>query len=360
MASRARAWQLVAPHRPLELREMEPLHPGPGEAVVKVLGCGVCQNDVRMVFDSAVPARVLPVTPGHEIVGRVEAIGPQPTHHSRLLLEVGQEVIVPCVLPCGTCRLCRLGHENICLAQKMPGEHLDGGFATHVRVPTRYLVQLPAVPPGHEIAHLAVIAHAVTAPYQALLRARVAPGDPVVIIGAGGIGIFAVQMAAARGARVLAVDKLESRSRRAGQYGAVAGVCTAGLPEEVAREAILETATAEGLAPDGWKVFEMSGTSSGQTLAFSLVGPAGTLGLVGRSTEAISVALGRLVTLDADIFGSWGCRPQHYSAVLDLLQVGRVQIRPFVSFHPLDQVNDVLARTRDQELETRAVLLPDD
>ena len=161
---------------------------------------------------------------------------------------------------------------------------MDGGFATHVRVPARYLVPVPGLPPGHAITHLAVIAHAVTAPYQALLRARVAPGDPVVVIGIGGIGIYAVQLAAAHGARVVAVDKIESRSRRAEQYGAVAGVCTAGLPEEVARDAILEAAAAEGLAPDGWKIFEMSGTPTGQALAFALLGPAGTLGLVGRQT----------------------------------------------------------------------------
>jgi len=359
MAPGPRAWQLIAPHRPLELRELEPLRPGHGEVVVKVLGCGVCKTDVRLVFDRLTPSKALPVTPGHEIIGRVVEIGSKATLHSRRPLTRGQDVIVPYVLPCGTCRLCRLGHENICLDQKMPGDHLDGGFATHLRVPARYLVPVPDLPPGHEIAHLAVIAHAVAAPYQALLRARVAPGDPVVVIGIGGIGIYAVQLAAARGARVLAVDKIESRSRRAEEYGAMAGVCTAGLPAEVAREAILAAAAAEGLAPDGWKVFEMSGTPAGQALAFALLGPAGTLGLVGRSTEQLSTALGNLVALDADVFGSWGCRPQHYAAVLDLLNVGRIQIRPFVSFHPLDQVNDILARARDEELETRAVLLPD-
>jgi 6-hydroxycyclohex-1-ene-1-carbonyl-CoA dehydrogenase len=359
MAPGPRAWQLIAPHRPLELRELEPLSPGHGEVVVKVLGCGVCQNDVRLVFDTIVPAKALPVTPGHEIVGQVVETGHEAILHSGRPVETGQDVIIPYVLPCGTCRLCRLGHENICLNQKMPGEHLDGGFASHVRVPARYLVPVPGLPPGHELAHLAVIAHSVTAPYQALLRARVTPGDPVVIIGAGGIGIFAVQLAAARGARVLAVDKIKSRTRRAEQYGAVAGVCTAGLPDEVARDAILEAAAADGLAPDGWKIFEMSGTPTGQALAFALLGPAGALGLVGRSTEKLPIALGRLVDLDADVFGSWGCRPQHYSAVLDLLHVGRVQIRPFVSFHPLDQVNNILMRARDEELETRAVLLPD-
>ena len=359
MAPGPRAWQLIAPHQPLELRELEPLRPGQGEVVVKVLGCGVCKTDVRLVFDDLTPTKALPLTPGHEIVGRVVEIGPKATLHSGRSMETGQDVIVPYVLPCGTCRLCRLGHENICLNQKMPGEHLDGGFATHVRVPARYLVPVPGLPPGHEITHLAAIAHAVTAPYQALLRARVAPGDPVVVIGIGGIGIYAVQLAAARGARVLAVDKIESRSRRAEQYGAVAGVCTAGLPEEVARDAIFEAAAAEGLAPDGWKIFEMSGTPTGQALAFALLGPAGTLGLVGRSTEKLPIALGKLVDLDADVFGSWGCRPQHYSAVLDLLHVGRVQIRPFVSFHPLDQVNEILVRARDEELETRAILVPD-
>jgi 6-hydroxycyclohex-1-ene-1-carbonyl-CoA dehydrogenase len=357
MSVRARAWRLMRPSAPLERQEID-LAPGPRDVIVEVAGCGVCHTDLGFLFGGVRTRRPLPLTLGHEIAGTVVEAGPEANLQSGEALRAGATVVIPAVLPCGDCPVCGSGRENICPAQKMPGNDLDGGFASHVQVPARFLVQVEGLPAGHDLADLSVVADAVTTPYQALLRAAVGPGDRVVVIGTGGIGIYGVQIAAAWGARVLAIDLLESRARRACQFGAELGVATQGLDDDGAREAVRSAAKGAGWAPEGWKVLEMSGSAPGQRLAFALLNRGGTLGVVGFTRDKIEVRLSNLMAFDADAFGSWGCSPRHYPAVLTLVREGKVKLRPFISRHPLDQVVDVLERAHHGGLETRPVLVP--
>jgi 6-hydroxycyclohex-1-ene-1-carbonyl-CoA dehydrogenase len=274
-------------------------------------------------------------------------------------LSPGQAVVVPAVLPCGECVLCRSGRDNACLAQKMPGNDFDGGFTTHMTLPARHLVPIQALPPGHALWQLAVVADAVTTPYQALVRAAVREGDPVIVIGAGGVGAFGVQIAAAFGGRVIAVDVDAVRLERAGSHGARVGVLTRGLSDEAARKAVQESAKALGFPRHGWKIFEMSGTAAGQRLAFSLVNTAGTLGIVGFTRDKLELRLSNLMAFDADAFGTWGCSPRHYPAVLDLITEGRIRVGPFVTRYPLSEINAVLEEAEAGRLQTRPVLAPD-
>ena len=94
----------------------------------------------------------LPLTLGHEIAGTVAAAGGEARLESGRRLEAGMEVIIPAVLPCGECNRCRAGRENICARQLMPGNDLDGGFATHITVPARCLVPVEPCPPGTSCA----------------------------------------------------------------------------------------------------------------------------------------------------------------------------------------------------------------
>ncbi len=359
MNATARAWKLEAPGRPLRRHEAAVPRPGPDEALLAVSGCGVCHTDLGFLHEGIPTRHPLPLTLGHEIAATVLEAGRDAVLDDGRSLTPGQEVIVPAVLPCGDCPRCRAGRENICAAQKMPGNDLDGGFASHVCVPARSLVPVTGRPSGLNLAHLAVVADAVTTPYQALLRARVAEGDHVVLIGAGGIGIFAVQIASHLGAQVLAVDTRAARVARALEHGAVAGVALDGMGLKDARAAIRACAGEEHWPRDGWKVFEMSGTPAGQQLAFSLLGPCSTLAVVGYTPRRVEVPLSHLMAFDADAFGSWGCPPRHYPAVLDLVRDGRIRLEPFVSFHPLDDVNEVIQQVRAGSLDTRAVLVPD-
>lgn len=347
------AWQMVEPSAPLELTHPEAVEPGPGEARIAIEGCGVCHTDLGFLHGGVRTRKALPLTLGHEIVGRIEALGPRTAG-----LETGMPVVVPAVLPCGECDFCRSGRDNICSAQKMPGNDLDGGFASHVTVPAKFLVRVPRIPPGHELRHLAVVADAVTTPYQALIRARVSEGDPVVVVGAGGIGIYGVQIASVLGGRVIAVDVDPDRLEQALGHGAEAVVDVTGLSEQDARKRVQAEAKQAGFPRTGWKVFEMSGTAPGQRLAFSLLTFAGVLGVVGFTMDKIDVRLSNLMAFDADAFGSWGCSPRHYPVVLDLIAEGRIQVKPFVTFEPLDQVNAVLEKAHGGEYKTRPVLVP--
>ena len=353
----ARAWQMMEPGAPLQLKEFEPSSPRSGEALIEVAGCGVCHTDLGFLYGGVRTKKPLPLTLGHEIAGRIVALGPEPRFAFNGM-KVGDPVIVPAVLPCGECVLCRSGRENICPDQKMPGNDLDGGFATHVLVPARYLVPVKEIPEGLELAHLAVIADAVTTPYQALARANVRQGDPVIVIGAGGVGMYGVQIAAALGATVLAVDVDAARLDLAQKHGASGTVNVRGCDVSASRKLVTEQAGALKFSRSGWKVFEMSGTAAGQELAYSLLTPAGTLGIVGFTRDKIQLRLSNLMAFDADAFGSWGCSPQRYRPVLDLVTSGRVALKPFVSFHALGDIQRVLEDAHHGVLRTRAVLVP--
>ena len=358
MKHSALAWVMREPGLPLWETEFTPKNPETGEALIEIAGCGVCHTDIGFLHDGVPTRHPLPLTLGHEIAGTISQVGPQPTLHDGRSVEPGQQVIVPAVLPCGECAFCRKGRENMCPDQKMPGNDMDGGFATHITVPTRFLVPVTQVPAGHDLAHLAVVADAVTTPYQALRRGAVKATDQVVIIGAGGIGIYGVQIAAALGAQVIAVDVVENSVQRARTFGAHAAVCTAQMDGKEARNAVRRAAADLGWPRAAWKIFEMSGSVGGQELAFSLLSPGATLAVVGYTPKKVSLRLSNLMAFDADAFGSWGCRPQYYTDVLDLIDAGSVKIEPFVSFHPLADINSVLDDARAGRMDTRAVLLP--
>ncbi len=355
MSPSSAAWQMVEPSAPLVFRELDLTAPGPGEARLEIAGCGVCHTDLGFLHGGVRTRKALPLTLGHEIVGRIDALGPGAEDFQ---LEPGQAVVVPAVLPCGECAFCRAGRDNICTAQKMPGNDLDGGFATHITVPARFLIPVKSVPPGLELAHLAVVADAVTTPYQALIRANVSRDDPVIVVGTGGVGIYGVQIASVLGARVLAVDIDPARLEQSLAHGASGAADVSGLEGRDAKKLVSSEARKAGFPRTGWKVFEMSGTAAGQRLAYSLLTHAGTLGIIGFTMEKVEVRLSNLMAFDADAFGSWGCSPRNYHPVLELIAEERIQVKPFVTFEPLANVNAVLEKAHRGEYKTRPVLVP--
>ncbi len=358
MNDRNRSWRMAEPGKSLVVSDLELAAPGQGEARIRIHGCGVCHTDLGFLHGGVRTRQAPPITLGHEIAGTVDQLGPGALLADGTPLHQNQQVVVPAVLPCGDCPMCRAGRENMCLNQKMPGNDIDGGFATHITVPARFLIPVPDLPNDLKLEHLAVVADAVTTPYQALHRANTGPDDHVVITGAGGIGIYGVQIAAALGAQVIAVDVAEPKVRQALQYGARAGVSIQGMDEAQAKDAVKAEAKKLGWPRAGWKVFEMSGHAAAQSLAFSLLNPTGTLAIVGFTRDKVNVRLSNLMAFDADVFGSWGCRPQHYPGALKLIADRKIQVAPFVEFHPLDSINEVLELAHHGKLEKRAVMVP--
>ncbi len=193
-----KTWQMVAPcsknketgevtQGKLEKTEIPVPALKDGEVLVEVAGCGVCHTDLGYFYDGVPTVSKPPLTLGHEISGTVVAGDPA---------WIGKEVIIPAVMPCRQCILCKTGRGNRCLAQKMPGNSLGiyGGFSSHIPVPSIDLC-LVADKAGYQLEQLSVIADAVTTPYQASKRADLQPGDNVIVIGAtGGVGVYMAQM----------------------------------------------------------------------------------------------------------------------------------------------------------------------
>ena len=231
----------------------------------------------------------------------------------------------------------------------MPGNDGDGGFASHVRVPARGLCPVPdRLPPGITLAMLSVVADAISTPYEAIDRANVYADDVALFVGAGGVGGFGVQIAAARGAFVVAIDIDDARLELARHHGASLTLNAKSMTLKEMKAAV------RGVARKGLKIFETSGTVAGQQTAFGLLDYGAYLAVVGYTSEKVELRLSNLMAFDATARGNWGCAPEHYPAALQLVLDGKVAIAPFVELHALEELPELIeAHTR-----LRPVLVP--
>jgi 6-hydroxycyclohex-1-ene-1-carbonyl-CoA dehydrogenase len=346
-------WMMNAPGATLAAVNFTPAL-GPGEVVVEIAGCGVCHTDLGYYYDGVRTKHALPLCLGHEISGHVTATGPGAESWQ------GKTVIVPAVIPCGTCDACKRGKATICPNQKMPGNDIQGGFASHIVVPAFGLCpvdegKLKAV--GLTLADVSVVADAVTTPYQAVLQAGVTDGDLVVVNGVGGVGGYCAQIAKAFGGTAVAIDV---NADKLAAYSDIAAL-TINAKEMQPRElkgAIQAFANQRGLRPTEWIIFECSGTRPGQETAFSLINHGATLGVVGFTMDKVEVRLSNLMAYHARALGNWGCPPELYPAALDLVLSGRIKLAPYVEKHPLKDINRIFEAVHHGELKRRAILVP--
>jgi 6-hydroxycyclohex-1-ene-1-carbonyl-CoA dehydrogenase len=351
---RVPCWQMTQPGQALEPGMQELAEPREGEALVRVAGCGICHTDLGYLYDGVRPRHALPLTLGHEIAGMVESA---PGPHRAL---EGSAVIVPAVLPCGACKLCLKGRGSICRAQIFPGCDIHGGFASHVLVPARGLCPVRSEEleaSGLDLAELAVVADALTTPYQAIVRSGLARGDLAVFVGVGGVGGFGVQIARALGAEVVAIDIDPKRLEAV--RGASLRLDAGQMEPRAVRQAVAAFAREQGLPELEWKIFETSGSAKGQELAFSLLNFGAYLGVVGYTLEKVTLRLSHLMAFDATAQGHWGCLPELYPDALRLVLRGQVLLGPFVERHPMNRINEILDALRRRELTARPVLIPD-
>ncbi|MFO0982316.1 MAG: 6-hydroxycyclohex-1-ene-1-carbonyl-CoA dehydrogenase [Planctomycetota bacterium] len=337
---------------PLRVLEREEAPPGPGQVLVEVAACGVCHTDLGFLYDGVPTRHALPLVLGHEIAGTVvaEGAGVSGLH--------GAPVIVPAVLPCGRCAVCRRGRGDICRAQVFPGNDVHGGFASHVIVPAAGLCRVPASVSREQLLKLAVCADAVSTAYQAVLNSAVQPGDFAIFVGAGGVGGFGIQVAHALGARVLAIDVDADRLQLVAHHGADWTLNAHGHAAKDLRARVRELSRELALPATEWKIFETSGTKAGQVTAFELLNFGATLGIVGYCPGEVSVKLGNLMAFAARAIGTWGCLPEHFPEVLELVLCGKVAIDPFVTLQPMASINDVFEQLHRRQLKARPVLVP--
>jgi 6-hydroxycyclohex-1-ene-1-carbonyl-CoA dehydrogenase len=354
MSIDAYRWVMTAPKQPMVRQGFE-AKPAAGEVVVSVAGCGVCHTDLGYYYDGVKTNQPLPLALGHEISGHVVAAGAGTESW------MGKAVIVPAVVPCGECDLCKRGLATICRAQKMPGNDIEGGFASHIVVPARGLCEVDEkalARAGLELWQVSVVADALTTPYQAVSRAGVTPGSLAVVIGAGGVGGYCVQVANAFGAKVVAVDVDDRKLEAIAKHGAAHTINSRGMDAKALKAAIGAFAKANGLRSTEWFIFECSGTAPGQQSAWSLLVHGATLCVVGFTMDRVEVRLSNLMAFDARAVGNWGCPPEQYPGALELVLSGKVQVAPFVEAHDLARINEVFDAVHRHEIRARAVLRP--
>ena len=352
------SWQMTAPDQPLQQVTAPLPEPGAGEVRVKVAGCGVCHTDLGFYYDGVRTKSPLPLTLGHEISGFVEAAGPGAENWQ------DKAVIIPAVMPCGECDVCRQGLGNICVGQKMPGNDIQGGFASHIVVPAAQLCEVPVdesgAPLGESdvsLAALSVIADAVTTPYQAIVDSGLNDLDTAIFVGVGGVGGFGAQIAKSFGAAVVAIDVDPAKLEAIDPY-VDRTFNAAELPFKELRQAVSAFVKEKGRRRTQWKIFETSGTAAGQKTAFGLLTFGASLAVVGFTMDTVELRISNLMAFHAVARGNWGCRPEYYQPSMQLVLEDKVKLAPFVKTFPLAEINEVFEMVHSRNIQQRPILIP--
>ncbi len=356
-------WQMVQPFSKdretgevtpgkLEKREIDVPELKQGEVLVEVAGCGVCHTDLGYFYQGVPTVNKPPLTLGHEISGTVVA-GDEKW--------IGKEVIIPAVMPCRKCELCKTGRGNRCLAQKMPGNSMGiyGGFSSHIPVPCIDLCEVRNrgdIP----LSNLAVVADAATTPFQAAKRADVQVGDNTIVIGVGGVGQYMVQILKALGANtVIGIDINQDRLDTMLKNGADFIINSMDKSARDVSGELKAYRKENGLPTHGWKIFEASGTKPGQELGLALLSFTGKMMVIGYGPQKVEYSISRLMAFDAELIGTWGCLPEYYPSVLSMVTSGKINFSEFVQTRPMSTIADAFDEAHKKSPDKRIVLVPD-
>jgi D-arabinose 1-dehydrogenase-like Zn-dependent alcohol dehydrogenase len=330
---------------PLVLEDVPVPQPKPDEALIRVKACAVDQFDLTIREGKFAMADKVPIILGHEIAGVVEAVGADVTSVS-----VGDRVTSTLYLTCGKCHYCQTGRETICADFKgYVGIHTPGAYAEYTTIPAANLVRLPesiSFPEG------SVIANAIGTPYHALTkRARLQPGERIIITGAGGgVGVHAVQLARMMGAFVMAVDIGEKKLALArGLHADTVFDASTGDFSAAAR------AWTNGEGAD--VVLELVGTATFESSLKSLA-RGGRMVIVGSHTGiTLTASPQAMIANEWEILGSRNVTKRELAEVVELVAAGR--IKPIVTdVCPLEDAEMLHQRLRKQEILGRVVLEP--
>ncbi len=313
----------------------------PHEALVRVRNVGVCGTDLK-IRANRMGLGVIPLIMGHEIAGEVAEVGSEVRGFA-----AGDRVIVNFYVTCGRCRFCRVGRDTLCAEVRQHGFSIDGGFAEYLKTPG---VNLCKVPDHVPLEHACILGDAVATSYHAITkRARVRPGTTLALIGVGGVGLHALQMAKMAGGWVIAVDVNDARLELARTLGADAVVDARSGPFH---EAVRELTDGEGVDV----VLEF--VANQQTLPSSYLSlkRAGRLVFVGYTPELpMSVMPRELVRNELEIVGSRANTKQELQETMDLVARGR--IKPIVDqVFPLAEIEKAFDGLREGSSLGRNVL----
>ncbi|HLQ64347.1 MAG TPA: zinc-binding dehydrogenase [bacterium] len=335
---------VVAFGEPLVPREVAMPLPRAGEVVVKVLACGVCRTDVKIVSGQMPFSHTqhLPHIPGHEIAGEIVSLGPG------VSATLGQRVVVFNYWGCGRCPYCLAGQENLCdNLLGFVGFTTPGGFEEFLAVPASHV--LP-VPPNVTAVESAAMSCALGTGYHAVVtRGRVQAGETVVVLGAGGVGLHALQFARVAGCRIVAVDINQSKLDAARSIGT-----DEALLLQEAQPRVREMTGGRGAD----LVIDCVGNGEATQNALGLVRKGGRIVQVGYTTDATHfprLPTDAVALREVSLIGARYITRPELARAIEL--VSRGLVRPVISdVMDFSQANEALARVRADEAVGRIVL----
>jgi propanol-preferring alcohol dehydrogenase len=341
-----KALQIVERGKPLAQRPIDQPDTGPGEVLVKVTAAGICRSDVHYRSGTA-PTGPLPLTPGHEIAGVIEAVGPQVAER-----RLGQRVCLHYLVSCGHCHYCALGSEQFCTSGAMLGKHIDGGYAEYIAVPEKNAVPLP-----DEISFEqgAIIGCSAVTCLHAIRKSRLTAGESVAVFGVGGLGLSAVQLARAFGAfEVYAVDISSSKLKLAAELGAVP--VDAGAGDPVA--AIMQHTAGRGVDV-ALELIGLPATLKQAVESLAVFGRAMVVGITDQPMQILPYS--DLLMKEAELMGAADHLLTEMPLLLEMVRRGVLQLGDVVAKRlPLeaDAVNAELDAIERFASEGRAVIIP--
>lgn len=307
------------------LREKPEPSPGPGQVKVAVTLAGICGSDLHIVHDRIALNLRLPVTLGHEFVGRIAELGEGVAGWT-----VGERVVSETAFRvCGRCRMCKSGHDNVCAEKELIGYVHDGAFADFVVVPAERLHRTPA---GVEDAALVMAEPLAGCTHAMLEQCEIAPGDVVLITGPGTIGLISAQLAIAAGAQVILAGRSPHRLALGARLGVMATV-DAGDARRAAQE--IDRLT----AGQGCDVFvECAGSERALALGLAAVRRRGQVLAQGLLSAPVRVDWDLIAYKELHVRGAMGQKWTAWETAMRLLASGKVDLAPLVSHTlPLEQ-----------------------
>jgi len=317
--------------RPLHLRDLPDPEPGPGEIRVRVSACGVCRTDLH-VIEGDLPQHTLPIIPGHQVVGRVDALGPGVREFAP-----GDRVGVAWLRgTCGSCEYCLRGAENLCPDSRYTGYHENGGYAQLAVVPEGFAY---SIPDGFDDLQAAPLLCAGIIGYRALQRAEVPPGGRLALYGFGSSASVVIQIALHRGYEVHVISRGESHRQLAREMGA-RWVGAPGEAPPVAVDSAIIFAPAGDIVPDALESVRQGGTVA---------------------TAGIYMTPVPELDYEAHLFHEKNLRSVEANTREDgrglLIEAAEVPVRARVTTFPLREANEALIRLKNDDIDGSAVLV---
>jgi propanol-preferring alcohol dehydrogenase len=347
-----RTWAVVDNGKPLQELEMPTPVPVGKQVLLEVTHCGVCHSDLHIwegFYDMGGGKRmslkergvVLPLAMGHEIIGRVVKLGPEATG-----VKVGDVRIVFPWVGCGHCERCLAEEDNMCLVGKALGVFQNGGYATHVLAPEgRHLIDLGSLDP----AVAATYACSGITVYSAIKKVMPLPPDePIVVVGAGGLGLNAIAVLRALGHKAIVAVDISAEKRDAAK-AAGASATVDGSGEGVTKRIV------EACGKQPRAVIDLVNGTATARFAFDALTKGGRLVQVGLFGGDITLPLPLMAMRELTVGGSYVGNPKELRELVALAQAGKMQALP-VATVPMAQANDALMRLRDGKVTGRLVL----